>query len=300
MTVTVVPPNTSNTKLQDVAKKHTTYINSSSMQRTTTPLRLKPPEPVPQMPSVYYTKEVWESITYLVDKCTQEIGWLGLVEEYQGWYLVTEIFIPEQEVSSATTDIEPEALAALTMQLLDEGKDPNQLRYWGHSHVNMQVSPSTTDELQIQEYLQDVDFFIRGIYNKKGDSKVDVYDVRTRHVHQCVFNDLYVEAISDKRKKELDELLKTNVKQYQPPSRLPYYDGYQYGGYNNLHQNNGYGNQQVKKNGESINGGDLTLRTSTIKDVEGLDDLTGFHLTELEEFETYLDTLQDPFGVKEF
>ena len=54
----------------------------------------------------------------------------------------------------------------------------NRMRFHGHSHVNMGVSPSGTDD----KYRKDMcalieDFYIFGIFNKKGASQIDIYDV---------------------------------------------------------------------------------------------------------------------------
>ena len=163
------------------------------------------------VPRVFYAPGVWERIQYLVSKCTKEVGWLGLVEKINNDYLITEIFVPEQTVTGAETDISSTAMAALAMQLLRENKDPSKLRYWGHSHVNMSVSPSTTDENQVAEYLETCNYFIRGIYNKSNASKVDVYDRDRGVAYQCVAESncyLTQEVIA-----ELDKMIADNVKE---------------------------------------------------------------------------------------
>jgi hypothetical protein len=160
-------------------------------------------------PNVFYTPDVWSTIRYLVDKARKEIGWLGLVDTLpNGDYLITDIYVPEQTVSGTETDISTEAMAALAMELIEDNKDPSKLFYWGHSHVNMGVSPSGQDEEQVDEYLEDCDIFIRGIYNKKGESKVDVYNKNERVVFNCVHDGLYMDATLQNR---LDNLMLNNV-----------------------------------------------------------------------------------------
>lgn len=169
------------------AKPQPHYIDSGSMERTSGPLFTYENDP----PSVYYTPTAWHKIWAAVQVAQQEVGWLGLVDKLDDTtYLVTDIFVPRQEVSPATTDIEPDAVAELVEHLITIGEDPSKLRYWGHSHVLMNVTPSMTDEEQVEEYLEDVDWFIRGIYNKRGQAKVDVYDVKNNLLHQCVDNRL--------------------------------------------------------------------------------------------------------------
>ena len=60
----------------------------------------------------------------------------------------------------------------------DNGMDIwNNMRVWGHSHVNMSTSPSGQDDKQMETFLENENnFFIRIIGNKKGDFKIDIYD----------------------------------------------------------------------------------------------------------------------------
>lgn len=168
---------------------------------------------LPKAPQVYYTPLVWESIRYLVDTIATEVGWLGLVDiDDDGNYLVTEIFVPKQTVSGVETDITPEALVDLAVDLESKGISSEKLIYWGHSHVNMGVSPSMQDEVQVEEFLDNgCKYFIRGIYNKHGSSKVDVYDTAENCVHQCVRNGVQPTVLDDLLKTRLDDLIKTNV-----------------------------------------------------------------------------------------
>lgn len=157
------------------------FTGSDSMSKTSGLLFELP------RPRVFYAPEAHSKLWAAVYLSPVEVGWLGLVDRMGNDYLITDIFVPKQQVSSVTTDIEPEDVAVLVETLVQEGHDPSKLRFWGHSHVSMDVTPSGTDEDQVLEYLtDDVDWFIRGIYNKHGKAKVDVYDVRNNMLHQCV------------------------------------------------------------------------------------------------------------------
>ena len=169
----------------------------------------------PHAPSVLYTPDAYQTIDYIIQASNLEIGWLGLVEKTKtNNYLIYDIIVPEQEVSGAETDITPETLAFVIAQLISEDKNPNHLRYWGHSHVNMAPYPSNQDEEEFQEFLdpsQISDFFIRGIYNKQGHRKVDIADIADNRLYQCVQNSIQVQPIAIERTKELDSVIKTNV-----------------------------------------------------------------------------------------
>lgn len=190
-------------------------FQATSMSKVTTPLI---PDKTPRMPVVHFDIKAWFKMWKLVELCDGEVGWLGLVDELAGGdYLITDIFIPEQVVSGATTDIESDAVANLAVELESQGIDSTKLRYWGHSHVNMQVSPSGTDEAQLADYMEHCDWFIRGIYNKKKEYKLDVFDKRVNCVFQkCdhVLHNIGMEADwVDKLKKQINN----NVKKYVSP-----------------------------------------------------------------------------------
>lgn len=170
----------------------------------------------PHAPSVLYTPAAYQTINYLIQASSLEIGWVGLVEKnkHTNDYLIYDIIVPEQEVSGAETDITPETLAFVIAQLISEDKNPDHLRYWGHSHVDMAPYPSNQDEEEFQEWLdpaQISDFVIRGIYNKQGHCKVDVADIADNRLYQCVQNSIQVQPMAEERTKELDSVIKTKV-----------------------------------------------------------------------------------------
>lgn len=188
-------------------------FNACESRPTTTPLLRAGQAPKHRTPDVMYTTEAWQTIRYIVAQCSAEVGWLGLVEYYEAEnvYLITDIFVPPQEVTGATTEIESDAMAELANQLLDQNIDTGKLYYWGHSHVNMGVSPSTQDERQLDEYLEHCPVFIRGIYNKKGDAKVDVFNTAESVVFQCVDNYPVHDVMPDALVASLKQTLTKNV-----------------------------------------------------------------------------------------
>ena len=168
-------------------------------------------------PTVLYTPEVWAVIQLAVAECSKEVGWLGTVQVLEsGDYLIDQVFIPEQFVTGAETDIDAQTMAALAQEIIAAGDDPGRLMYWGHSHVNMGVSPSGQDETQIEAYLADQPVMIRGIYNKKGDAKVDVFDRNQGVVFQCVPH--RTAGLSPEREAAWKAVIAANVKERVYPT----------------------------------------------------------------------------------
>lgn len=103
-----------------------------------------------------------------------EVAFLGTVERTGRDFLVTDLFIPKQEVHAATCEITPEGLLELANNLTAD--QFNKLRIWGHSHVDMGTSPSGQDQDQMKALAQNCnDFFIRVIANKKHEVTFDIF-----------------------------------------------------------------------------------------------------------------------------
>ena len=120
-----------------------------------------------------------------INECDLEIGWLGIVERFEkdNMFLIEDVMLFNQEVSSVTTDIDDTDLTKFandTMKELGTKKGSellNKVRMWGHSHVNMGVSASGTDDKQMDVFEDNnSDFFIRLIANKKDSMKIDIFD----------------------------------------------------------------------------------------------------------------------------
>jgi len=191
-------------------KKHTPkwqfHANSTTSTRSSL---LEKDTPTPR---VLYTPEVWSIIQLAIAHCEVEIGWLGLVRKHNETdYLVYDVFIPKQTVSHTETDIDESAMSALANEIFAAGEDPGNLYYWGHSHVNMGVQPSGQDEEQVAIYLDSLPVLIRGIYNKRGESNVCVFDTEQRVVFERVENGVY--TLSDGDESAWIEHIDKNVKQ---------------------------------------------------------------------------------------
>jgi hypothetical protein len=131
-------------------------------------------------PTITIDQGAYDDMWHLVDEVKLEVGWLGVVEQKSFLeFHIKEIFLIEQDVSAAMTELDETGLAKLYERLLDQpnGVDKvNALRFWGHSHVNMETSPSGQDETQMDLFKKnECNWFIRGIFNKHGKAQFDVF-----------------------------------------------------------------------------------------------------------------------------
>ena len=126
--------------------------------------------------ALYIDPECRKKIQYWADAADGEVSGLGLVENEDGKMVVRDVYILEQECSGSDTEIDPEAIAKLMTELLQNGKDPGKLKFWWHSHVNMGCFWSGTDD-ECAETLSS-EFAFSTVVNKKGESKtrLDLYN----------------------------------------------------------------------------------------------------------------------------
>ena len=172
-------------------------------------------------PMVCFTEQVLAKFKGYVDNCSLEIGWLALVRiDAQGRYIVYDTILPHQNVSAVTTDLMESGLQEVGEEILKTRPDEfNNVRCWCHSHVNMQVCPSGTDDKTFEQFYENCEYFIRVICNKKGDMRVDFVDlekeIRYDNINWYILLSKETEALNNsitKYQKEIDEIVAKNKK----------------------------------------------------------------------------------------
>jgi hypothetical protein len=161
------------------------------------------------VPRVFIEKEALTKMSVYVDECKEEIGWMGTATRDGRNITIHDVFLFEQDVHATTTEITPEGLSKFAEELLqqEDGMEVwNNLKMWGHSHVNMGITPSGQDNKQMETFKDGGhDWFIRLIANKKGEMKLDMYD----YANSVIYTDLPWMALpSESELKIQDEIEK--------------------------------------------------------------------------------------------
>lgn len=96
------------------------------------------------LPKIIIPQDIRNKIQYIVDKVPVEVSGLGNIvfDKAENAYRVTSICLIKQEVGSAHTDLDDDAVA---QALYDTRNEEGELCFWWHSHVNMDTFWSTTD-----------------------------------------------------------------------------------------------------------------------------------------------------------
>lgn len=131
---------------------------------------------------ILFSKSAWDDVNEIVRIADKEVGMMGAVEYLptSQTYYIHKIFLPKQEVSSVTTDLDATAMAELEHEvfvLQQNEKLPMNvnLNAWIHSHVNMDVMWSGTDKDTIKEMAHyntnREGLCVAVVINKKGDTR---------------------------------------------------------------------------------------------------------------------------------
>ena len=125
---------------------------------------------------LYLLPEVEERMRHYTNLAAGEVSGLGTVEQFDGGFLVTDLFLPRQECSPGGTELDQESVATLLMELDHAGKDPGTLKFWWHSHGGLDTFWSRTDEECVNN-LANGDYLLSLVTNKRGDvlARLDIF-----------------------------------------------------------------------------------------------------------------------------
>ena len=137
-------------------------------------------------PIIYFSNDAWTKMNALVQSSDKELAWQATVEKRKFkdkedsedfFYYIDQVFVYPQKVTATFVDTDEIEYAEWSLKLPDEVF--NKLRFQGHSHVNMAVSPSGTDQNTYQNFLDQLDendFYIFMILNKRREYTILLYD----------------------------------------------------------------------------------------------------------------------------
>lgn len=128
-------------------------------------------------PRVLILPEALKKMRKFVDLCPDEISGLGrikIIAPYQ--FLITDLFIFEQVVSGASTNLDKRAIAKFMMDSLQAGEDLIDVKLWWHSHVNMDTFWSRVDRETATGFANN--WMMSIVTNKHGQTlvRMDIYE----------------------------------------------------------------------------------------------------------------------------
>lgn len=152
--------------------------------------------------NVCFTTQAFAKMVTLLHGFSTEVGWHGVVDRVEpDKFVISDILVYPQIVTGVTVDQDQEASQKWYMEYMktqDEDGIFPRIRMQGHSHVNMGVTPSSTDEgfyADILKMVPDNDYYIFMIFNKRLEHFVKVYDMSTNTLYEN--DDVTVSVIED-------------------------------------------------------------------------------------------------------
>lgn len=165
-----------------------------------------------QLPSAFITIEALARVHEIVRQSDKEVGWMGqMVQEVDDKGMISltlfNPYVPRQEVSGATTDIDADDIAKYALSV----DNPDLIKWWGHSHVNMGVSPSGTDITTFNELVEnDPDNpFVMTIHNKSHVTHCNIYLGKGLYINDA---DLHIDWDDEEMVESVAKELKDNVR----------------------------------------------------------------------------------------
>lgn len=172
----------------------------------------------------------FSKICLLMYNTDKEIGWHGLItrdEADPNLFHVEDVILYPQTVTSVTVQTDDAKYSNWVVELPNEQFD--KLRFHGHSHVNMGVTPSGTDLTYYSSLIRQFKdgFYVFMIINKKMEIFCQVYDFDNNSMYETdevevVIGQGFGEQLSNSKK----EMVTTQT--------------YSYSGYNGYYGQNRY------------------------------------------------------------
>ena len=151
---------------------------------------------------VYFTPIAWAKMTTLVARYDTEVQWHGRVRRIsESEFEVYDIMVPPHEVTGTTVTSEYAPYGEWLNELDDDTF--NSVKFHGHSHVNMPVSPSPTDTkyrldlvTQLPKPVRGMDvFYIFLIINKRHEWSAEIYDFTNNALYSTA--DIAIDTVVD-------------------------------------------------------------------------------------------------------
>lgn len=107
--------------------------------------------------AVVLTRDAFEQLFGWAYSTSKEISCLGSVHRDGNRFFIDKFYLLKQSGSSASTELDQESIAELMEQLMAEGKrdEAQRIKCWAHSHPNMGVFWSNTDDSTCQLLVND-------------------------------------------------------------------------------------------------------------------------------------------------
>ncbi len=144
--------------------------------------------------------EAYRKIMGYTTVCNTEItGFADIVFDKENKkFIVEEVYLLEQEAGSTTVHMDEEVVAKFNHKMIKDGREQLPQMWW-HSHVNMAVFLSGTDEDTLKD-LQNNSFIIALVVNKRYQMKAKMY------VYKHTITEVLGETVEERSQITIEDL----------------------------------------------------------------------------------------------
>jgi len=192
----------SESELNDIYQKILNLVKNKKIQNGKINIEYNLPD-LPNKAVVKFSMLAWIKIVSLVSAFDKEVQWHGLVQQINdNTWKVNDILVFPHEATNVTVTSRQEDYEKWLNSL--DNQTFNQLRFHGHSHGDMGVSPSGVDMEYRAKMIQNISprddspYYIFMIINKKNEITIEIYDIEKNIVYTNLKDiDIVVEAEND-------------------------------------------------------------------------------------------------------
>lgn len=220
--------NTDDSFKQHIIAKFTDYVNKTKFTDSTihftTTIDTTIHDQTISKPTVYISAYAYLKMMLYIRDTDTEIAWHGTVErnQEQNWYHIKDVFLYPQIIRSTTVDTDQTKYNEW-LENIEDDDIFNNIRFQGHSHVNMGTFPSGTDLNMYDKFLQVLpknDYYIFMIMNKRGEFNIFIYDLAKNIIYETA--DINIKVLTPKTQDLLKDIEQDKTNCCEKPTYIPY------------------------------------------------------------------------------
>ena len=182
---------------------------------------------------IIFSLEAYIKMFGLIQSTSNEIGWHGIghrSEEDERIFYIEDIIVYPQTVDGANVNTDGAEYAEWYSRLPRAVR--KNIKMQGHSHVDMGVFASVTDERDQKNFLENVaedSYYICMIWNKRMERNVKIFDLK----NNILYENKDIEVVFDTAHVDFDQFIKESKEMVKTKPKTTGYSGYK-------GKNNGY------------------------------------------------------------
>ena len=162
--------------------------------------------------SIAIKEKALKKIQNFIELAPGEISGLGTISKQYNHFIIEDVFLFKQQNTSASTTLDVEEITAMLVGKMQKNEDVSNIKLWWHSHANMGVFWSGTDDSTINNF-DNKEYLISLVSNKEGQilCRFDLYHPIRLTIDDIKYTIIFDEEndLKEECKKEYDEKITT-------------------------------------------------------------------------------------------